>query len=348
VRRGIIGPRKDQMRIPRGTVAFFAATVTIAIMIAADTTAPRAQARAPDWPTRSMTLVVPFAAGGSSDAIARIVADGLSAQLHYPVVVENVSGAGGMTGTNRVAKAAPDGYQFVIGNVGTFAQSQWLYRKPPYNTMTDFASVALISDESLALVTRQDFPANNLQEFIAYTRANQSKLRYSSSGFGGSNHLACVLFNSAIGVDVTHIPYRNVMQAMQDVIAGRIDYQCPSLPTALPQITAKTVKAIAILSKKRSPALPDLPSAHEQGLTDFNIPSWYALFLPAGTPRAIVQRLNRATVATLEEPAVQQRLQQLGGEQIAPERRSSEYLTEFVAAEVRKWEAPIKASGVQL
>jgi tripartite-type tricarboxylate transporter receptor subunit TctC len=295
-----------------------------------------------------MTLVVPFAAGGSSDAIARIVADGLSGQLHSPIVVENVSGAGGMTGTNRVAKAAPDGYQFVIGNVGTFAQSQWLYRKPLYNTLTDFAPVALISDESLALVTRKDFPANNLQEFIRYTKANQSNLRYSSSGVGGSNHLACMLLNSALGIDVTHIPYRSVMQAMQDLIAARVDYQCLSLPTALPQITGKSVTAIAILSKHRSPGLPDLPSAHEQGLTGFDIPTWYALFLPAGTPAAIVQKLNRATVAALETPAVQQRLQQLGGDLVAPERRSSAYLADFVAAEVRKWEAPIKASGVQL
>jgi tripartite-type tricarboxylate transporter receptor subunit TctC len=348
VQHGITDLSEDQMRIPHGTVAFFAATGTIASMIAADMAAPSAQAQAPDWPSRSMTLVVPFAAGGSSDAIARIMADGLSGQLHYPVVVENVSGAGGMTGTNRVAKAAPDGYQFVIGNVGTFAQSQWLYCKPLYNTMTDFAPVALISDESLTLIARKDFPADNLQEFIAYAKANQSTLRYGSSGVGGSNHFACLLLNSAVGIDVTHIPYRNVMQAMQDLIAGRVDYQCPSLPTALPQITAKAVKAIAILSKSRTPSLPDLPSAHEQGLTDFNIPSWYALFLPADTPLAIVQRLNRATVATLEMPAVQQRLQQLGGELVAPERRSSEYLADFVAAEVRKWKAPIKASGVQL
>jgi len=335
------------MGIPSGITTFLGATGAIASVFAADMAAHPGRAQALDWPNHQLTLVVPFAAGGSSDVIARIVADGLSSQLHYPVIVENVSGAGGTTGTNRVAKAAPDGYQFVIGNVGTFAQGQWLYRKPLYNAVTDFAPVTLISDESLALVARKDLPVNDLQGFIAYAKANQSGLRYSSSGVGGSNHLACLLLNSAIGIDVAHIPYRNVMQAMQDLMAGRVDYQCLTLPAALPQIVAKNLKAIAILSKNRSPALPDLPSAHEQGLTNFDIPSWYALFLPKATPPAIVEKLNRALIATLEMPSVQERLKQVGGDLVAPERRSSEYLARFVADEVKKWEAPVKSSGVQ-
>lgn len=310
----------------------------------AATTAAFAQS----WPTRPLTLIVPFAAGGSSDAIGRVVADGLSAQLPYPVVVENVTGAGGMLGPARVARAAPDGYQFVLGNVGTFAQSQWLYQKPLYNAAKDFAPVALLTDESLVLVARNDFPADNLPQFIAYARAHQAKLQFASGGVGGSNHLACLLLNASIGINVVHIPYRNVVQGVQDVMAGRVDYDCLSLPLALPQIAAKSVKPIAILSRNRSPSLPDLPSAHEQGLTDFDIPSWYALFLPAATPAAIVQKLNQATVAMLETPSVQQRLRQLGGDPVAPERRSPEYLAKFVAAEIKKWEAPVKASGVNL
>ena len=305
-------------------------------------------AAAQNWPTRPIILVVPFAAGGSSDSIGRIVADGLSSELGQSVVVENVTGAGGLVGGSRVAKAAPDGYQFVIGNVGSFAQSQWLYKKPPYDVVKDFVPVALITDESLVLVTRQDFPAHDLKEFTAYAKANQSKLQFASSGVGGSNHLACILLNATIGINITHVPYRNVVQAMQDVIAGRIDYTCLSLPLALPQITANTVKAIAILSKNRAKALPDLPSADEQGLSGFDAPSWYALFLPAGTPSAIVQRLNSAVVAVLSMPVVQQRLKQIGGDVVEPERRSPEYLAQFVAAEIKKWEGPIKASGVQL
>jgi tripartite-type tricarboxylate transporter receptor subunit TctC len=310
--------------------------------------AAAAPAAGQDWPTRPMTLVVPFSAGGSSDVIARIVAEGISNNLGQPVVVENVAGTGGLVGGRRVAKAAPDGYQFVIGNVGTFAQSQWLYKTPLYNAVTDFAPVALLTDESLVLVARNDFPADNLQQFIAFAKANQEKLHYASSGVGGSNHLACMLLNTAIGIEVTHVPYRNVVQGMQDVMAGRVDYDCLSLPLALPQIAAKTIKPIAILNKNRSSSLPDLPSADEQGLADFDIASWYALFLPAGTPSAIIQKLNRATVATLDMPSVQQRLKQIGGDVIAPERRSPEYLAQFLAAQIKKWEAPIKASGIQL
>jgi tripartite-type tricarboxylate transporter receptor subunit TctC len=333
-------------RVCHSFVAIAATMATVMSVIAIDPSARPAQAQAEDWPTRPLTLVVPFSAGGSSDTIGRIVADGISSNLPQPVVVENVTGAGGMLGGSRVAKAAPDGYQFVIGNVGTFAQSQWLYKTPLYNAVTDFAPVALLTDEALVLVARNDFPADNLQQFIAYAKANQEKLHYSSSGAGGSNHLACMLLNSTIGIEVTHVPYRNVVQGMQEVMAGRVDYDCLSLPLALPQIAAKTVKPIAILSKDRSSNLPDLPSAHEQGLTDFDIPSWYALFVPARTSPPIVRKLNRATVAALDMPSLQQRLKQVGGDAIAPERRSPEYLAQFLAAEIKKWEGPIKASGI--
>jgi tripartite-type tricarboxylate transporter receptor subunit TctC len=314
------------------------------VVVAAATGSAGAQS----WPDRPLTMVAPFAAGGSTDAIARIIADGLSSQLHQPVVVENVSGAGGMTGANRVAKAAPDGYQFVLGNVGTHAQNQSLYKRPAYNAATDFAPVALLVDQSLVLLTRKDFPAANLREFIAYAKANQAKMQYSSAGTGGSNHLACVLFNAAIGIDVTHVPYRSGGQAMQDLLAGRVDYQCPSAPTAMPQIAGKTVKALAILSKNRSASMPDLPSAHEQGLTDFDVPSWYALFLPKGTPEAIVRRLHDAAVAALDSPAMQKRLTAVGSDLVPPERRSSAYLGQFVAREIEKWSVAIKASGVQI
>jgi tripartite-type tricarboxylate transporter receptor subunit TctC len=305
-----------------------------------------ARSQTPDWPTHTLTLVVPFAAGGSSDAIARIVADGISNNLHVPVIVENVAGVGGLLGGSRVAKAAPDGYQFLIGNVGSIAQSQWLYKQPLYNSLIDFAPVALVTDETMALVARKDFPGDNLQQFITYAKANQAKMQFASSGAGGSNHLACMLLNSAIGIEVTHVPYRNVVQGMQDVMAGRIDYDCLSLPLALPQIAAKSIKPIAVLSKSRSKVLPDLPSAEEQGLVGFDVPSWYALFLPAATPPAIVQKLCRATAAALEVPATQERLIQIGGDAIAPERRTSEYLAQFLASEIKKWEGPIKASGV--
>jgi tripartite-type tricarboxylate transporter receptor subunit TctC len=292
--------------------------------------------------------VVPFAAGGSSDAIARIVAEGLRSELGQPVYVESVGGAGGMLGANRVAKAPPDGYQFVLGNIGTHAQNQAVYRRPLYNAATDFAPVGLVVNQTLLLLTRKDFPADSLQNFIAYARANQAKLQYGSAGTGGSNHLACLLLNSAIGIDVAHVPYRSGAQALQDTLAGRIDYQCPSLPIALPQIKAGAVKALAILSKSRSASLPELPSAQEQGLADFDAAGWYALFLPAATPAHIVQKLNRALVATLNTADVRHRLQTIGCDLFTPDRSSPEYLRGFVAAEIGKWAAVIKASGIGL
>jgi tripartite-type tricarboxylate transporter receptor subunit TctC len=306
------------------------------------------QSAAQDWPTRPVTMVVPFAAGGTSDVIARLVAEGLRNELGQPVIVENVGGAGGMTGANRVARAPPDGYQFVLGNVGTHAQNQSLYSKPLYNAATDFAPVVLVTEEPIVLVARNDLPADNLRGFITYAKANQATMRYGSAGTGGSNHLACVLLNAAIGIDATHVPYRGGGQAMQDLVGGRIDYQCPSATVAVPQIVGKTVKALAILTKNRSPFLPGLASAHEQGLANFDIPSWYAVFLPKGTPAPIVQKLHDAIVATIDTPAMQERLKAIGSVAVPPERRSSEYLGKFVAGEISKWATPIKASGVHI
>jgi len=314
----------------------------VAVLVAATTSA-----MAQSWPTRPLTMVVPFAAGGASDVIARIVAEGMRSPLGQPVVVENVGGAGGMTGAARVAKATPDGYQFVLGNVGTHAQNQSLYKRPQYNAATDFAPVVLVTDQSIVLVARNDLPADNLRDFIAYAKLNQARLQYGSAGTGGSNHLACVLLNAAIGINVTHVPYRSGAQAMQDLIAGRIDYQCPSAPVALPQIAGKTVKALAILSKNRSSILPALAPAHEQGLTNFDIPTWYAIFLPKGTPAEIIQRLHDAAVAAMETPSIHARLQEIGADLVAPESRSPEYLEKFVASEIEKWASAIKASSVQ-
>jgi tripartite-type tricarboxylate transporter receptor subunit TctC len=306
-----------------------------------------APAAAQNWPARAMTMVVPFAAGGASDAIARVLAAGLQNQLGKPVVIENVGGAGGMIGSSRVAKASPDGYEFVLGNVGTHSQNQSVYRRPAYDAATDFAPVGLIVYQAFPLVARHDFPADNLREFIAYARANQTKLQYGSGGVGGSNHLACVLLNAAIGIDVAHIPYRGGGPAMQDLLAGRIDYACPTLPVAIPQINAKAVKALAILSGARSSSLPELPTAREQGL-DVDVSTWYALFLPRATPTDIVHKLNRAMVATLATSAVQQRLEDLGSDLVPEEQQTPEYLQKFVAAEIEKWSHAIKASGVQL
>jgi tripartite-type tricarboxylate transporter receptor subunit TctC len=301
-----------------------------------------------DWPTRPLTLVVPYAAGGGNDVIGRILNPHLSEILRQQVIIENIGGAGGMIGAHRVAKAAPDGYQFVLGSVSTHAHNQTLYKHPLYNAATDFAPVALIAELPQVLIARKDLPADNLQEFIAYTKANQAKMQYGSAGAGSANHLACALLNAAIGVNVTHVAYRGSVPATQDLIAGRIDYQCPNAATAIPLLEGNLVKAIAILTKNRSPVLPNLASADEQGLKDFEVDNWLAFFLPKGTPTAIISKLHEATVATMDRPAVQGRLRELGADVTAPHRRSPEYLQSFVVSEIEKWGAIIKASGLAM
>jgi tripartite-type tricarboxylate transporter receptor subunit TctC len=305
-------------------------------------------AAAQSWPTRPLTMIVPFAAGGATDVVGRILRGPLSDNLGQQVIIENIGGAGGMTGTNRVAKAAPDGYTFVLGNTGTHAHNQTLYKNPPYNSATDFAPVGLIVDLPMVLVTRKDFPANNLPEFVAYAKANGAKMQYGSAGVGSTTHLACALLNAAIGINITHIPYRGVAPALQDLLAGRLDYQCITVATAAPLVEGKQLKAIANLTKNRSPVMPTVATAHEQGVKDFSADFWTAFFLPKGTPAAIVQKLNAATVAAMSHPSVQQRMKELGAELVAPERRSPDYLQGFVGSQIEKWAGPIKASGVSM
>ncbi len=325
--------------MPRTTIAAALAGVLALPMMAM-------MASAQNWPTRPVTMVVPFAAGGGADALGRVLAPRLSEVLGQQVIVENVGGAGGMSGAYRVAKAPPDGYQFVLGTSGTHAQNQSLYKTPLYNAATDFAPVALVAEQPIVLIARKDLPADNLQQFIAYAKANQANMQYGSAGAGSSVQLACVLLNAANGLKVTHVPYRGSAPAMQDLIGGRIDYQCANVGPAVPQIEGNLVKAIAILTKNRTPILPALPSAHEQGLANFEAFIWYALFLPKGTPAAIVQKLNAATIATMNTPSVQERLKEVGADLVAPERRSPDYLAGFVESEIEKWAAPIKAAGV--
>jgi tripartite-type tricarboxylate transporter receptor subunit TctC len=317
------------------------------IATAATLAAAMASAAAQNWPTRPVTMVVAFAAGSGDDVFARIVAPRLSELLGQQVIIENIGGAGGMTGTSRVAKAAPDGYQFVLGGTGTFAANQTLYKNPVYNAATDFTPVALIVEQPMLLIVRKDLPVGTLQEFIAYARTNQGRMQFGSGGVGSATHLACVLLNSAIGVNITHVPYRAAAQATQDLIGGRLDYVCPIASTAIPHIEGDRAKALAIL-KTRSPILPNLASAQEQGLAGFEAFFWDAFFLPKGTPPAIVKKLHDATIGVMETPAVRDKLKEIGAEFVAPDRRSPEYLQKFVEQEIEKWAGPIKAAGVSI
>jgi tripartite-type tricarboxylate transporter receptor subunit TctC len=302
-------------------------------------------AAAQDFPTRTMTMIIPFAAGGPTDLLGRLIAQRMGEILGQTIVVENVGGAGGMAGSKRTADAKPDGYTFEIGTVGTHAQNQSLYEHPLYNSVTDFTPVALIAEVPIVLIARKDLPVANLKEFVAYAKTNQAKMHFGSGGAGAASHLGCVVLNVAMGTDITHVPYKGGGLAMQDVIAGRMDFECEIMTTVKSHIDAGDVKALAILSETRSPVEPNLPTAIEQGL-DVKAYTWNAMFLPKGVPPAIVAKLNSAVVQAMKTPAVRDRLQGFGAQIVSDDRATPDYLAGFVKSEITKWAAPIKASGV--
>lgn len=301
-------------------------------------------ARAQDWPIRPVTLVVPYPAGGPTDAVGRLFAQQMSEALGRQIVVENIAGAGGMTGASRVAQATPDGYRVLfVGSAMTY--SQIIYRKPLFDSVTDFVPVSLLTRQVLALIARKDLPADGLQAFASYAKSHKNT-SFGSAGAGSSSHLGCVMLNAAIGADTTHVPYRGVAPAIQDMIGGRIDYVCNLIQDVMPHVKSGAVKAIANLSRSRSPILSDLPTAEEQGFVGLDLADWYGLFLPKGTPPSIVQKLRGAATVALDTPSFRDRLSSLGVEVVAQERRSPEYLARFLKSEIVRWTAPIKASGV--
>jgi tripartite-type tricarboxylate transporter receptor subunit TctC len=303
-------------------------------------------AQAQDWPSRPLTMVVPFPAGGPVDLVARTISQRLSEKLGHQVIVENVGGAGGMNGAARVARAAPDGYAFVFGTQGSHTFSQMLYKKPLYDAVADFTPVMVVVENAKVLLTRKDFPAKSLPEFISYAKANEKKMQFGSAGTGSATHVACVLLNNTIGVDITHVPYRGTAPAMQDIVAGRIDYICEITSTGSPHVRAGTVKAIATLSMARASVFPELPTAHEQNLKGFDADGWNAFFYPKGTPDAIVRKLAGVTSEVLDIPDVRARLEKAGLVVPPPERRTPEHLFKLVRSELVKWGPPVKAAGV--
>lgn len=303
---------------------------------------------AQDWPNRPVSMVVPFAAGSASDTVGRILGARLSEVLGQQVIVENVGGAGGMTGTARVANAPPDGYQFAIGSVDTMAINQTLYKKPLYNPVADFTPVGLAVEQPIILIARADLPANTMQEFIAYAKANQGKMQFGSSGLGSGSHLACARLNAAMGAEPTHVPYRGSAQAMQDLAAGRIDFFCALGAAAVAPLEGKYAKPIAILARERSSLFPAIATANEQGLAGVESYFWSGFFFPKNTPAPITQKMLQATAATLDTAATKDRLKNAGVTVVPPDRRSPDYLKQFVASEIASWEKTIKASGVSI
>ena len=302
---------------------------------------------AQSFPARPMTMVIPFAAGGPTDVLGRIIAARMGEVLGQQVVPENVSGGGGQIGSKRVADAPPDGYQMVLCTVGTHAQGQTLYKKPLYNAATDFTPVALIADVPIVLVTRKDLPVKDFREFADYARKNQAKMSYGTGGTGAAPHLACILLNHTIGTNITHIPYRGSAPAIQDLMGGRVDFNCAGITTAKPLIDSDTLKGLAVFSDVRSPVMPDLPTAAEQG-AKVEAYTWNAIFLPKGASDAIVQKLNAAAVEAMKTPAVRDKLTGLGAQVVRDDQMTPDYLAGFVRSETEKWAGPIKASGVSV
>jgi tripartite-type tricarboxylate transporter receptor subunit TctC len=303
-------------------------------------------ARAEDWPSRAITLIVPFAPGGGVDLSARIQAQHMSELLGQPIVVENMGAAAGMAGGLHVAKALPDGYTMLIGNSGTQAYNQSLYKKPLYDAVTDFTPVGLATESPRILIARKGLPVSNLQEFVAYVKANQSTMQFGSAGVGSGTHLPCVLLNMAMGVTITHVPYRGEGPAQQDLIGERLDYMCSTIQTGAVLAQQGSVKGIAVMSAHRVKIIPDLATSGEQGLPGVEASVWNAFFLPPHTPAPIVQKLNKAMSDTLDDPTVRQRLESLGLEIAAPERRTPDYLAKFVPEEVARWGKVVHAAGI--
>lgn len=305
-------------------------------------------AAAQDWPTRPVTLVVPFAAGGPVDTIARIIGQALSEQLGQQIVVENQGGAGGMIAAARVAKSPPDGYMILLGGSAVLAQNQNIYKKPLYDGATDFTFVSMFADSPRLLITRNDFPAATLKEFMAYVKTNAEKIQYGSSGVGAGGHVCAVLIDGVIGAKITHVPYRGAGPAMQDMMGGRLDYMCEQSSTAVPQIEGNAVKAIAVMGLERLAVLPNLPTAAEAGFNGLDCGSWAAFVYPKGVADQIVQKLAKATDAAVETPLVRERFGKVGVTIPAKERRTPEYLAKYTPDEIKRWGDALRSAKISI
>jgi tripartite-type tricarboxylate transporter receptor subunit TctC len=300
---------------------------------------------AEDYPARTITIIVPFAAGGPADITGRIVADIFSRHLGQRVVVENVGGAGGTIGTLRAAHAAADGYTILSGHMGTNALAAAFYPDLGYDPQKDFEPIGLSAEYPELLVVRKNFPANNLGEFVAYAKANAGKLNVGHAGVGSVSYIGCLLLDAAIGIKPTLVPFTGTAPVLNAMLAGEIDYECDPVLGTLAQVRAGGVKALAIAAKKRSPMLPDVPTSYEQGLPEFDCAPFYAVFVPKGTPQPIIDRLAEALNKGLNEEAVQKRLTELGADIVEPARRGPKPLADLVRSEAARLLPILKAAS---
>jgi tripartite-type tricarboxylate transporter receptor subunit TctC len=312
--------------------------VCVTILAASTTNAQK-------YPEKVITMVVPFAAGGPTDTVARLIGVPMSKTLGQTIIVENVAGAGGTIAANRVAKSSPDGYTILIHHIG-MATAPGLYRKLPYNPITDFEPIGLINEVPMTLVAKKDFPAKDLKELIAYVKANKEKVNYANAGLGAASHLCGMIFMSAIQTDVTTVPYGGTGPAMNDLLGGQVDFMCDQTTNTTSQIKAGKIKVFGVTTKKRVPSLPNVPTMDEAGLKGFEVSVWHALYAPKGTPKPVIDKLTKALQDAMKDSTVKQRFEDLGTEPIALNRATPDALRTHLKAEIDRWTPIIKKAGV--
>ena len=301
-------------------------------------------AQAQTYPDRTITMVVPFSAGGPTDTVARLVGEVMSKDLGQQVIVENVGGAGGTLGAARVAKAEPDGYTLLMHHIG-MATSAILYRKLPFNALEDFEFVGLVTDVPMVLVARKDFEPTDLKQLIDYVKANKDKVTYANAGIGAASHLCGMLFMSNIGTPVTTVPYKGTGPAMTDLIGGQVDFMCDQSTNTTNQIKAGEIKAYATTTKERLPNLPDIPTAAEAGLPGMEVTIWHGIYAPKGTPKEVIDRLSQSLKKALQDETVVQRLAELGTAPVPEDQAMPEALKQKLASEIERWRPIITAAG---
>jgi tripartite-type tricarboxylate transporter receptor subunit TctC len=300
---------------------------------------------AQNYPAKVITIVVPFAAGGPTDTVARLSTVPMSKTLKQQVIVENVGGAGGTIGANRVAKAPADGYTLLLHHIG-HSTAPALYRKLPYDPIADFEPIGLINEVPMTLVAKKDFPAKDLKELISYVKANKDKVNLANAGLGAASHLCGMLFMSAIQTDLTTVPYNGTAPAMNDLLGGQVDFMCDQTTNTTSQIKAEKIKVYGVTTKKRVPSLPNVPTMDEAGLKGFEVSVWHALYAPKGTPKPVIDKLTTALQEALKDSTVKQRFADLGTEPIALERATPEALRKHLKSEIDRWTPIIKKAGV--
>jgi tripartite-type tricarboxylate transporter receptor subunit TctC len=304
-------------------------------------------AQAQSFPNKPITMIVPFAAGGPTDVIARIVGEHMSRTLGQQIVVENVTGAGGTTGITRGARATADGYTIMMGHMGTHGAAPALYPNLRYDPTKDFEPIGMAAGTPILIVSKKDFPATDLKSFIAALKEQGDKVNEAHAGIASVSHTTCTMFMAQIGAKATRVAYRGTGPALNDLVAGQVDFGCDQIVNLVPQINAGTIKAYAIATPERSPALPNVPTTREAGLPEYQVSAWNAVFAPKGTPAEIVAKLNDALSKAIDDPATAKRLLDLGAVLPTKDERSGAWLAQFVASEVARWTPVLKAAGIK-